>query len=59
MRQVLYFLARALQVLGLATITLVVMQFFTQEGMESLLIKTLLGIGEFYCGTFVLGKIGK
>ncbi len=51
-----YFLGRALQLLGLATITYVVLMFFTQMRMEPLLYWSLLGIAEFYCGTLLLGK---
>ncbi len=51
-----YFFGRALQLLGMATITLVVFQFFTTMGMETLLYWTILGIGEFYGGTLILGK---
>ena len=59
MQQVLYFLGRALQLLGLATITYVVYMFFTRMGMEPLLYMSLLGIAEFYAGTFILGKVGR
>ncbi|UCD11924.1 MAG: hypothetical protein JSU88_02225 [Nitrospinaceae bacterium] len=54
MRQVMYFLGRALQLLGLATITAVVIFFFTKMSMEPLLIWSLVGITEFYLGTFLL-----
>ncbi|QPJ60416.1 MAG: hypothetical protein G3M70_00320 [Candidatus Nitronauta litoralis] len=56
MNSVRYFFGRALQLLGMATITLVVFQFFTTMGMETLLYWTILGIGEFYGGTLILGK---
>lgn len=59
MPQFLYFFGRALQLLGLATITLVVFLFFTKEGMEPLLYKSIMGIVEFYAGTFVLSKAGR
>lgn len=59
MRQFLYFLGRSLQVLGLATLTLVVLLFFTQRSMETLLILSLVGATEFYGGTLVLDKVGK
>ncbi len=58
MQQILYFLGRALQILGLATITYVVYRFFTQMGMEPLLYMSILGIVEFYAGTYILGKVG-
>jgi len=54
MRQVVYFLGRALQLLGLATITLVVIFFFTSISMEPLLIWSLMGVTEFYAGTFLI-----
>ena len=54
MRQVMYFMGRALQLLGLATITLVVIFFFTTISMEPLLIWSLVGVTEFYLGTFLL-----
>jgi hypothetical protein len=59
MQQFLYFLGKALQVLGLATITIVVFLFFTQKSMETLLIYSLVGATEFYGGTLVLDKVGK
>ncbi|TDJ48680.1 MAG: hypothetical protein E2O44_07400 [Nitrospina sp.] len=51
-----YFLGRALQFLGLITITYVVLMFFSQMGMEPLLIWSTVGIVEFYGGTLILGK---
>ncbi len=56
MGNILYFLGRTLQLLGLATISLVVFMFFTQMSMEPLLIWTLLGAIEFYAGTWLLGR---
>ena len=53
-----YYLGRTLQILGLATISLVVLMFFTQMSMEPLLIWSLLGASEFYGGTWLLGKEG-
>ena len=58
MGNIRYFLGRTLQVLGLATISLVVLMFFTQISMEPLLIWSLLGASEFYGGTWLLGKGG-
>ncbi len=51
-----YFLGRALQLIGLVTITYVVVMFFSQMGMEPLLIWSVVGIVEFYSGTLILGK---
>ena len=59
MGSIRYFLGRTLQLVGLATISLVVFMFFTQMSMEPLLIWSLLGVSEFYCGTWLLGKEGK
>jgi len=58
MGNIRYFLGRTLQVVGLATISLVVLMFFTQMKMEPLLIWSLLGASEFYGGTLLLGKEG-
>ena len=58
MGNIRYFLGRTLQVIGLATISLVVLMFFTQMTMEPLLIWSLLGASEFYGGTWLLGKEG-
>ena len=54
-----YFLGRTLQLVGLATISLVVFMFFTQMSMEPLLIWSLIGVSEFYGGTWLLGKEGQ
>ena len=51
-----YFLGRALQLIGLVTITYVVLMFFSQMGMEALLIWSVVCIVEFYSGTLILGK---
>ena len=51
-----YFLGRALQLAGLVTITYVVLMFFSQMGMEPLLVWSVVGIVEFYGGTLMLGK---
>ena len=59
MTQTLYFLGKALQLLGLCTITYVVYLFFTDKGMEPLLYMSILGIVEFYLGTFLLEKAEK
>lgn len=56
MSPVRYFFGRALQLLGMATMTAVVFMFFTQMNMEPLLIWTLVGAAEFYGGTLLLGK---
>ena len=58
MGKIRYFLGRTLQVVGLATISLVVLMFFTHMSMEPLLIWSLLGASEFYGGTWLLGKEG-
>jgi hypothetical protein len=59
MVQTLFFLGKALQLLGLFTITYVVYLFFTDKGMEPLLYMSILGIVEFYLGTFLLSKAEK
>ena len=59
MGNIFYFLGRTLQLIGLATISLVVLMFFTQMSMEPLLIWTLLGATEFYLGTWLLGREGQ
>jgi hypothetical protein len=59
MRNIRYFLGRTLQLVGLATITLVVLMFFTQMMMEPLLMWSILGALEFYGGTWLLGKEGQ
>ncbi len=51
-----YFVGRALQILGLAIITAVVLLFFTRAGMEFLLYYCLAGFAAFYGGTMILGK---
>ena len=56
MDSVKYYIGRALQLIGLATISTVVLMFFTQMGMEPLLIWSLIGASEFYAGTWLLGK---
>ena len=59
MGNIRYFLGRPLQLVGLATISLVVFMFFTQMSMEPLLIWSLLGVSEFYGGRWLLGKEGQ
>ena len=59
MGNIRYFLGRTLQLVGLATISLVVFLFFTQMTMEPLLMWSLLGALEFYGGTWLLGKEGQ
>ena len=59
MGNISYFLGRTLQLVGLATISLVVFLFFTQMTMEPLLMWSLLGALEFYGGTWLLGKEGQ
>lgn len=56
MHPVKYFLGRALQFIGLMTITAVVFMFFGQMKMEPLLYWTILGMVEFYGGTLLLDK---
>ena len=51
-----YFVGRALQILGLATLTYVVFIFFTPAKMEPLLYWSLAGAAEFYGGSMILGK---
>ena len=59
MKQFPFFLGKALQIIGLGTITVVVFLFFTQQSMETLLYYSVLGAVEFYGGTLVLDKLGK
>ena len=56
MSPVRFFFGRALQILGMATMTYVVFMFFTQMDMNSLLTWTIVGACEFYGGTLLLGK---
>jgi len=51
-----YYLGRSLQLLGLATITLVVLLFFGQWKMEPLLYLSISAIVEFYSGTWLLER---
>ena len=51
-----YYMARSLQLLGLATITLVVLLFFGQWKMEPLLYLSISGAVEFYAGTWLLER---
>jgi len=56
MNRLAYYLGRALQLLGLATITSVVILFFGQSKMEPLLYLSVLGAVEFYGGTWLLER---
>ena len=51
-----YYFGRSLQILGLATITLVVVLFFGQWKMEPLLYLSIAGAVEFYGGTWLLER---
>jgi len=56
MNRLAYYLGRSLQLLGLATITSVVILFFGRWKMEPLLYLSILGIVEFYGGTWLLER---
>jgi len=56
MNRLAYYLGRSLQLLGLATITSVVLLFFGRWKMEPLLYLAILGTVEFYGGTWLLEK---
>jgi len=56
MKRLAYYIGRALQLLGLATITSVVILFFGQSKMEPLLYLSILGAVEFYGGTWLLER---
>jgi len=56
MNRLAYYLGKALQLLGLATITSVVILFFGQSKMEPLLYLSILGAVEFYGGTWLLER---
>ncbi|MBI4384839.1 MAG: hypothetical protein HY579_12495 [Nitrospinae bacterium] len=49
-----YYLGRSLQIAGLGTLTAVVILFFTQMSMGTLLTWSLIGAVEFYGGTWLL-----
>ena len=51
-----YFFGRAMQIVGLVSLTYVVFMFFTSMGMEPLLIGTVVGASCFYVGTLILGR---
>jgi hypothetical protein len=59
MKQFFFFLGKALQIIGLGTITFVVFMFFTQQSMETLLYLSMGGAVNFYGGTLILDKVGK
>jgi len=56
MNKLYYYLGRSLQLLGLATITSVVVLFFGRWKMEPLLYLSIIGIVEFYGGTWLLER---
>ena len=56
MNRLAYYLGRSLQLLGLATITSVVILFFGRWKMEPLLYLSILGVVEFYAGTWLLER---
>ena len=55
MGNIRYFLGRTLQLVGLATISLVVFLFFTQMTMEPLLMWSLLGAFRVLWGHLAFG----
>ncbi|MEE2987473.1 MAG: hypothetical protein VX667_06775 [Nitrospinota bacterium] len=59
MHPFIYFLGRSLQLIGLAVISAVVLMFFTQTSMEPLLYLTIIGLIQFYGGTWLLNRSSK
>ncbi|GMT42916.1 MAG: hypothetical protein IEMM0002_1327 [bacterium] len=58
MKTVLYFIGRGLQIIGLGTVFIAFMHFFSDSPMGELIKLTLLGIAEFYTGNFIVTKTG-
>jgi hypothetical protein len=58
MRTALYIFGRILQVLGMGTVFIAFISFFTTPNMGMMMKTTLLGIVEFYAGYFILTQTG-
>lgn len=54
LKTILSIAARTAQIIGLATITYVVILFFGKTDMMTLLILTIIGVVEFYTGYAIL-----
>ena len=54
MKKLFYYLGLTLELLGLATIMVVIILFFGKTQMEQLLNMSLLGVAEFYGGYWIM-----
>lgn len=58
MKPFIYFLGRTLQLIGMGTVLVAFLSFFSSAPMGVLLKITIVGAAEFYIGTFMVSKTG-
>ena len=58
MKSFIYFLGKALQIIGMGTVFIAFLSFFSSAPMGVLLKITLVGVVEFYIGGFMVSGTG-
>ena len=59
MNGALYMLGRTLQLLGMGTVFVAFISFFSAQKMGMMMKTTLIGIVEFYVGNFIVTRTGE
>ncbi len=59
MKGALYIFGRTMQVVGMGTVAIAFLGFFSLPDMASMMKTTLVGLIEFYAGHFIVSKTGE
>lgn len=59
MRGAFYILGRTLQIIGMGTVMIAFLSFFTQQNMGMMMKTTLIGVIEFYVGNYIVTITGE
>ena len=59
MKILLYYLGLVLELIGMATMIVVIILFFGETKMQFLLNMSILGVAEFYCGYGLIRNFNK
>jgi len=59
MKSAFYILGRTMQIVGMGTVLIAFVSFFSSPDMGGMMKTTLIGVVEFYAGNFLVSKTGE
>ncbi len=58
MKTLLYFVGKTLQLIGIGTVLIAFIHFFSRSPMDDLMKLAIIGTAEFYIGNFIVTRTG-